>query len=328
MSCWDAAGQNRHWRSKKKRIEGCLSCTTFPAMSSRGNSPTRSPSIDSRHRPSLEPPPNIARTTVPSTAAEIPKSIHDSHSELRISRGIQAEEARNRRRQRIPECGHTASATLWRFSNVFLAPPVVNARPVPCAPESAADRPGLWMFDADRSRATIEQGICRCLPLVEAQPQQPRVPEHHHQRVALPPRELELAEVHLQPRRRLETHHRLRCLPRAYRPDELLHLRVPARIPRRTNLFEQPHRGQPRVRLHGATIIARYGSSFLCQAVSADHEKRSGRLPDLLGVLGPARWQKRVRAGGRGGRGPCASEARRESRPDARTAAGRGARSG
>ena len=54
------------------------------------------------------------------------------------------------------------------------------------------------------------------LSLVVANPQEPRMPPHHHQRLPLPPRQPELREVHLAlvPRRGLEPHDRLRTRPR------------------------------------------------------------------------------------------------------------------
>ena len=61
---------------------------------------------------------------------------------------------------------------------------------------------------------------------IEAQPQESRVPEHHHQRPALPPRELTLGEIHLRlvSGRGLEADDGLRLGPGAHDANKLFEL--------------------------------------------------------------------------------------------------------
>ena len=84
------------------------------------------------------------------------------------------------------------------------------------------------------------------LPAVETQPQQPGVAQHHHQGVPAAPGQGERREVHLAltPRRRLEPHHRLDRLPRAYRADVVPHTAVATGVARRADLVKQTLRRQ------------------------------------------------------------------------------------
>jgi hypothetical protein len=88
------------------------------------------------------------------------------------------------------------------------------------------------------------------LARVEPAPQHARVAEHDEQRVPHAPRERESGEVDLRlpTRRRLEADDRLGRRYRSHPTDKFLQLRIAALEARRTDLRQQPHGGQLRVR--------------------------------------------------------------------------------
>jgi hypothetical protein len=83
------------------------------------------------------------------------------------------------------------------------------------------------------------------------EPEEPRIPEHDHQRVARAPRQAHLGEIDLGllPGRRLEAD---RLLGRGHGPDaphEHFHLRQAPSVAGRPHFLEEPHRGQLGIRV-------------------------------------------------------------------------------
>ncbi len=121
-------------------------------------------------------------------------------------------------------------------------PPNASGRTTaPSARPRTARTPSLQPLHQHRHR----------LPAVEPQPQQPCVPQHRHQRMAPPPRQLERRKVHLPlpPRRRLEPYHLLLRLPRPHPPNVVPHPAISPRVPRRPYLVEKTTGRQPRILL-------------------------------------------------------------------------------